>query len=200
MDIKNIIFDFGGVLIDWNPRHLYSNLFEDESEMEYFLANICNSNWNLEQDRGRPFKEGIALLQPQFPKYKLMIQAYYDKWETMLKGDIEENMNLMLRLKRQYNVFGLTNFSAETYPILVEKYPTFNEFDGIVVSGFEKMVKPEKDIYHLLINRYNIDPSQSIFIDDLLENVMTAKELGFQTVHYDKKASLEDILVEMKII
>jgi 2-haloacid dehalogenase len=200
MDIKNIIFDFGGVLIDWNPRHLYRTLFEDGADMEYFLTHVCNNSWNLEQDRGRSFKDGIALLQQEFPQYESMIQAYHDKWETMLKGEIKENINLMLRLKKKYKIYGLTNFSAETYPILIERLPVFNKFDGIVVSGYEKMVKPEKDIYKLLISRYSVEPAQSIFIDDLLENIITARELGFFTIHYNVGINLEDVLARMKLI
>lgn len=195
-----MIFDFGGVLIDWNPRYLFRSLFEDESQMEFFLTNICNGSWNLQQDKGRPFAEGVKLLQERFPKYKILIQTYYDKWETMIKSEIPENVNLMFRLKRKYKIFGLTNWSAETFPILLKKFPLFKEFDGIVVSGIEKMAKPNKDIYHVLLDRYQLQPSQSVFIDDTIDNIYTAKELGFHTIHHNNMKSLENRLIEMNII
>ncbi|MCB0374920.1 MAG: HAD family phosphatase, partial [Sinomicrobium sp.] len=101
MNIKNIVFDFGGVLVDWNPRYLYEQLFDDKEEMEYFLTHICSDAWNGQQDAGRSLTEGTRLLREQFPEHSAMIQRFYDNWEVMVKGDIPENTKLLPQLKQQ---------------------------------------------------------------------------------------------------
>jgi len=191
MKIENIIFDFGGVLIDWNPRYLYRDYFKNESEMENFLRSVCTDEWNIEQDRGRSLAEGTRLLQEQFPEFQSLIQLYYDQWEVMLHGDIPETVSLLYRLKEQFNVYGLTNWSAETIPIAYERYPFFKEFNGIVVSGEEKMIKPDKRLYHILLDRYNLKVENTIFIDDNLNNVKAAEELGMNAIHFKSSDQLE---------
>ena len=200
MEIKNIIFDFGGVLVDWNPRYLYKNLFEDKLQMEYFLANICNEDWNLRQDAGRSLAEGTAELQKQFPEYESMIQYYYDKWEVMLKEEISQNVSLLYRLNKKYRLFGLTNWSGETFPVAFNRFSFFKEFEGIVVSGDEKMIKPDKEIFHLLLARYQLNAKDSIFIDDNIKNINTAKEIGFHTIHFNNGMDLENQFNQMNII
>jgi 2-haloacid dehalogenase len=200
MKIENIIFDFGGVLVDWNPRHLYKSHFKDESEMEYFLKNICTEEWNLEQDRGRTLKEGTLLLQNKFPEFHDMIQLFYDEWETMLKSEIPETVSLLYKLKKKYKLYGLTNWSAETISIAYDRFPFFKEFDGIVVSGHEKIIKPNKEIYHLLLNRYNIKAENTIFIDDNLKNITAAEEIGLLAIHFESPAQLETRLSAINII
>ncbi len=200
MEIKNIIFDFGGVLVDWNPRYLYANIFEDRLEMEYFLTHICTEHWNLQQDKGRLLAEGTAILQEQFPAYKSLIQLYYDQWEVMLKGEISENVKLIPLLKGKYQLLGLTNWSAETFPIALQRFSFFKEFDGIVVSGTEKMIKPDKAIFYLLLDRYQIKAENSVFIDDNIHNIEAAKEIGFHTIHIHDKMNLEDELKKLEII
>jgi 2-haloacid dehalogenase len=200
MKIENIIFDFGGVLVDWNPRHLYKSHFKDENEMEHFLKNICTEEWNLEQDRGRTLKEGTILLQNQFPEFHAMIQLFYDEWETMLKSEIPETVSLLYKLKPKYKLYGLTNWSAETISIAYDRFPFFKEFDGIVVSGHEKMIKPNKEIYHLLLNRYNLKAANTIFIDDNLKNIKAAEEIGLHAIHFESAAQLETRLSSLNVL
>jgi len=199
MKIENVIFDFGGVLVDWNPRYLYNSLFEDKNEMEFFLENICNDNWNLQQDAGRTFSEGVAILVEKYPEYQKMIEAYSEKWSVMLKSDIPENVKLIPLLKSNYNLFGLTNWSAEKFPIALKRFSFFQEFDGIVVSGEEKMKKPDDEIFLLLLERYNLKANNSLFIDDNLANINTAKRLGFQTIFLEKNTNLKEELIQLGI-
>jgi 2-haloacid dehalogenase len=200
MKIENIIFDFGGVLVDWNPRYLYRNHFPSEEEMEHFLHTICTDEWNIEQDRGRTLAEGTRLLQNKHPEHHDLIKLYYDGWEIMLKSDIPESVAILHKLKEKYNLYGLTNWSAETFPIAYERYSFFKEFKGIVVSGEEKLIKPDKRIFHLLFDRYKINPENSIFIDDNKNNIKAATELGLQAIHFQNPAQLEQMLTELSLI
>jgi 2-haloacid dehalogenase len=200
MEITSVVFDFGGVLVDWNPEYLYVDVFDDSKEMEYFLKNICTESWNLEQDKGRTLAEGTGILQKQYPEYHSKIQLFYDQWETMLKSDIQENVSLLYKLKGKYKLYGLTNWSAETFPIALRRFGFFDLFDGIVVSGQEKMIKPEKDIFHLLLNRYNLQAENSLFIDDNLNNINSAKEIGFHIIHYNAITNLEEEFSQLGLI
>ncbi|MDD2305352.1 MAG: HAD family phosphatase [Prolixibacteraceae bacterium] len=191
MKVENIIFDFGGVLVDWNPRYLYRNYFQDESKMEHFLHHICTDEWNLEQDRGRPLADGTRLLLEKFPEYHSLIQLYYDQWEVMLHGDIPETVSLLYQLKEKYKIFGLTNWSAETIPIAYKRFSFFQAFDGIVVSGEEKLIKPDKKLYHLLLDRYNLKAESTIFIDDNVKNINAAEEIGLIAIHFENSSQLE---------
>ena len=200
MKIENIIFDFGGVLVDWNPRYLYKDHFEEDSEMELFLKNICTEEWNLEQDRGRTLSEGTVLLQNKFPEYHSLIQLFYDEWETMLKSDIPETVTLLHKLKARYKIYGLTNWSAETISIAYKRFPFFKEFDGIVVSGEEKLIKPDKEIFYLLLDRYHLKAEHTIFIDDNINNIKAAEEIGLYAIHFESASQLEARLLAMGII
>ena len=200
MEIENIIFDFGGVLVDWNPRYFYKDHFQDENEMEHFLKNICTDEWNLEQDRGRSLSDGTILLQNKFPEFHSMIQLFYDKWETMLKSDIPETVSLLYKLKAKYKIYGLTNWSAETISIAYDRFSFFKEFDGIVVSGQEKMIKPDRQIYHLLLDRYNLKAENTIFIDDNINNIKAAEELGLYAIHFKNPSQLETKLSSINVI
>lgn len=185
-EIKNIVFDFGGVLLDWNPRYFYRTFFWDENEMEHFLANICTDEWNAEQDRGRSFSEGVKLLQSQHPEYRNAIQLYSDKWEDMLKSELPDGVKLLRELKDcDYRIWGLTNWSAETIQIAYRKHDFFQLFDGIVVSGEEKLIKPDRRIYEVLLDRYKLNAEESVFIDDNHANIKTARELGFKAILFD---------------
>ena len=199
MNIKNIIFDFGGVLIDWNPRYLYRNLFQDEIEMEYFLEKICSPEWNLKQDAGRSFKEATKELVIKFPQHENEIKSYYSNWTKMIGGTIKENVDLVEDLKDKYRLFGLTNWSAETFPKIFNQYYFFKEFEGIVVSGTEKLVKPDAGIYKLLLTRYKLIANESLFIDDNQENINAANKLGFKTIHLTETVNLKNELKKLAI-
>lgn len=182
--IKNIVFDFGGVLMDWDPRYFFRTYFNDDEKMEWFLKNIAKDEWNAEQDRGRSLAEGTEILVKQHPDWEKEIRAYYDNWATMLKSDIPKNVEVLRELDGHYQLYGLTNWSAETFPYALKHYDFFKLFEGkIVVSGTEKLIKPGREIFDVLISRYQIQPEESVFIDDNAKNIDTAKSLGFETVH-----------------
>lgn len=195
--LKNIIFDFGGVLVDWNPRYLYDKYFGDEERSEWFLNNICLYSWNLQMDGGKPFAEGVSELQAQHPEWKEAIAIYHTRWVEMMGGEVEGTADLLRRLKAAgYKIYGLTNWSAETFPMIRDTYPVFGEFDGIVVSGEEHLLKPDAAIYRCLLDRYALIPAESIFIDDNEANVAAALDLGLEAHRFLSAAELERSLRE----
>ncbi|MHC6199656.1 HAD family hydrolase [Elizabethkingia miricola] len=199
MIIKNIIFDFGGVLMDWNPKYLYQNVFNSEEEMDYFLDNIATLKWNAEQDRGRSFQEATEILQNQYPEFSKEIALYYSQWPVMLKGTIEKNVDILRNLHGRYQLYGLTNWSAESFPYAYKNYDFFSLFNGIVVSGEEKLIKPDERIYELLLNRYNLNASECLFIDDNYENIRTAQAMDFNTIHLAPETVLREELQKFNI-
>ena len=193
--IKNIIFDFGGVLLDWNPRYLYKSYFNNDEEMEHFLADICNGEWNIRQDAGRPFAEAVKELKAKFPEYAEAIQMYDDDWEKMLKCELPESIDLLKELKFMgYGIYGLTNWSAEKIGYAFANYSFFSLFDGIVVSGVEKVVKPDRKIYEILLERYSLKPGECVFIDDNQDNVDMAKVLGINAIRFDNIGNVKEHL------
>lgn len=198
--IENIIFDFGGVLVDWNPRYLYADYFQTEDDMEFFLQNICTGQWNEEQDRGRPLAEATDLLVKQFPDHEMLIRLFYGRWEMMLGGEISGTVELLYALKKKFDLYGLTNWSAETISIAYERFQFFNALDGIVVSGVEKIIKPDKRLFQILLQRYDLVAAKSLFIDDNINNIIAANELGFQTIHFQNPAQLRMALSEMGLL
>lgn len=200
MSIKNIVFDFGGVLIDWNPRYLYKTMFDTEAEMEWFLANICTDAWNIQQDAGRTMAEATRILQSKHSNYHDLIQNFYDGWEQMLKGPIDENVALIELLQKKYRLFGLTNWSSETFPIALARYDFLHEFEDIVVSGDEKLIKPDPAIYEVLLNRNHLIAKECLFLDDNLKNIEAAKAMGFHTIHIDGKIVLKQELKELNVL
>ena len=199
MIIKNIIFDFGGVLMDWNPKYLYQNVFSTDEEMNYFLDHIATLKWNAEQDRGRSFQEATEILQNQYPEFSKEIALYYSQWPVMLKGAIEENVNILRNLHGRFQLYGLTNWSAESFPYAYQNYDFFSLFNGIVVSGEEKLIKPDERIYQLLLNRYNLNASECLFIDDNYENIRAAQAMDFNTIHVGPETNLQEELQKFNI-
>lgn len=183
--MKDIVFDLGGVLIDWNPRYLYKKIFASTEEMEWFLSNVCTPEWNARQDAGRPFAEALALVTEKYPKYAAQINDYYARWEETLGGPIKGTVALWQELKNKgYRIYALTNWSAETFPIAKQKYDFLQKMDGIVVSGEEKMNKPNPEIYKRLLARYGLQANNCVYIDDSLPNVEAAVQLGFDAIHF----------------
>lgn len=200
--INTIIFDLGGVLIDWNPKYLYRNVFDgDEEKVDWFLNNICTSEWNVEHDAGRPLKVGTDLLVKQYPEYESWIRLYYDLWPDMLGGPISDTVDILQQLKQKdaYNLYALTNWSAETFPVALERFDFLGHFEGIVVSGAEKTRKPFQKIYDITLTRYNITPEKAVFIDDNFDNVIAAKELGINGIHFKSASQLLNELKAMNI-
>ncbi|QHS54768.1 HAD family phosphatase [Mucilaginibacter sp. 14171R-50] len=197
-----IIFDLGAVLIDWNPQYLYRKLFADERDMLHFLANITTPDWNEEQDAGRPLQEGTSLLVQQHPQHEANIRAFYGRWDEMLGDAIEGTVEIFEQLKNtnRYKIYALTNWSAETFPVALERYDFLNWFDDIVVSGTEKMRKPNPAFYQLLLQRHNVKAQNALFIDDNLRNVLAAQKLGIQSIHFNSPQQLKTELENLKII
>ncbi len=193
--IHSIVFDLGGVLIDWNPRHLYRKIFHDESTMEEFLATVCTPDWNEEQDAGRPLAVATSERIATFPEFRTEIEAFYGRWEEMLNGPIGPTLELVQQVMEagKWGLYALTNWSAETFPIARQKYDFLKLFEDIIVSGEEKCRKPDPRIYRILINRTGLDPSTSLFIDDSLRNIQAAERLGFQTIHFESPEKVTHI-------
>ena len=197
-----IIFDLGGVLIDWNPEYLYRKIFDDDKEMKHFLNTVCTPDWNEEQDAGRSLQEATEVLVKEFPEHTENITAFYGRWEEMLGGAIEETVAIFKELKEsgRYKIYALTNWSAETFPIAVHRYPFLNWFDGVVVSGTEKMRKPFPQFYKLLLDRYNVKAGDAIFIDDNKRNIEAAITVGIDSIPFLNAEQLRSELAVRKIL
>jgi 2-haloacid dehalogenase len=182
---KAAMFDLGGVLIDWDPRYLYRKLLVDEAAVEEFLATVCTPEWNTELDRGRPFAEGIAELTERHPAHAAAIAAYHRRWPEMLAGDIAGAVELLAELRAAgVPLYALTNWSAETFGMARERFEFLSWFDGVVVSGEERIVKPDPRIFRLLLDRFGLDPAATFYVDDSPANVAAALELGLDAVRF----------------
>ncbi len=184
--IDTVVFDLGNVLIDWNPRHLYRKLFgSDVQGMERFLSEVCTAEWNERQDAGRTWEEGIAEAVARSPDHEELIRAFHERWEEMLGGVIHESVALLEELRTAgTRLFALTNWSHETFPVALERYEFLSWFEGILVSGEERLIKPDPAIFRLLISRFGIDASRAVFIDDNPRNVDGARQVGLHALHF----------------
>lgn len=200
--INTIIFDLGAVLIDWNPHYMYRTIFKDEEEMKNFLDTVCTSDWNEEQDAGRPLQEATELLVQQFPEHEDNIRAFYGRWREMLGDAFWDTVEIFKQLKEtgKYKIYALTNWSAETFPVALERYEFLHWFDGIVVSGTEKMRKPTPEFYQILLDRYNVNADEALFIDDNYRNILAAEKLGIKSIHFTSAEELQKKLFELKIV
>ena len=200
--INTIIFDLGAVLIDWNPRYMYRKIFKTEEEMEWFLENITTGDWNENQDAGYPLQKATDELVAKHPEWEEEIRAYYGRWTEMLGEPIKETVELFagLREKNDLKFYALTNWSHETFPVALKRFDFLQWFGGIVVSGEEKTRKPFADIYQKLIDKFSIDPSKTIFIDDSLRNVKGAETLGLKGIQFTSAAELRKTLNEMGLL
>lgn len=202
MNVNTIIFDLGGVLVDWNPAYVFDKLIKDEARRKQFFAEICTSEWNEEQDAGRSLAEATKLLIDQYPEWQEYIEAYYGRWEEMLGGPIHETVEILKELKEsgRYKLYALTNWSAELFPVALRKYDFLHWFDGRLVSGEEKTRKPFPEIYQLIIDRFRINKDEAIFIDDNLRNAEAAERFGLKTIRFKSPAQLRDELVKRQIL
>lgn len=200
--IKAIIFDFGNVLLDWNPRYVYQRYFPDDPEgMERFFSEVDFMNWNAQQDKGRPFAEGVAVLSRQFPHHSDLIQAYQDHWIESVGNPISGTIGILNRLKiAGYSVYGLSNWSAETFPFVREKYDFFDLLDDFVISGEVGQVKPGHEIFHIMLEKIGRSAQECLFIDDSLTNIDQAQKMGFATIHFRSPEQLATALHELKIL
>jgi 2-haloacid dehalogenase len=201
-DIKAIIFDFGNVLLEWDPRYVYQRYFPNDAEgMERFLREVNFMDWNSLQDKGRPFTEGIAILSREFPQYSHLIQAYQDHWIDSLGGSLDGTVAILKELKQAgYPVYGLSNWSAETFPRAREKHDFFDLLDDFVISGEVGHVKPHPEIFQITLERIGRSAHECLFIDDAQANILQAQKLGFATVLFESPEQLRSRLVELGIL
>jgi 2-haloacid dehalogenase len=196
-----VVFDLGGVLIDWNPRHLYRSLFADEAQMERFLAEVTTQAWNLEQDRGRPFAEAIAGLVRDHPDQAGLIEAYWRRWPEMLGEPFHEAVDILAALRATgIRLLALTNWSAETYPFAAPRYPFLGWFEAVIVSGDVELVKPDPAIFQLLVDRHGLEPRRTVLIDDTIANVRAAAALGFRAISFTDAPALRRDLVALGLL
>ena len=196
------IFDLGGVLLEWNPRHLYRKLFAgDEAAMEHFLANVCTTEWNEQQDAGRTFAAATLALMPQHVDQRALIEAWGDRFGEMIPGAIDGTVEVLAALKqRNVPVYALSNWSAETFPPQRERFPFLSWFEDIVVSGFEGVIKPDPRIFRILLERNAIAPEAAVFIDDVAVNAAAASRLGIHGIHFRSPAALRQELAAVGLL
>jgi 2-haloacid dehalogenase len=201
-DPRTVIFDFGGVLVDWNPRHLYRRLFPgDPDGMERFLAEVCTPEWNQCQDAGRPWAEAVAELVGRHPAQADLIRAYRERWDEMLSGAIDGSVAILGEVRAAgHRLLGLTNWSHETFPLARGRFRFFDWFDGIVVSGEEKLIKPDPRLYLRLLERHRVDPARAVFIDDSPKNVEAAIALGIHGIEFRSPPALRDELTALGVL
>lgn len=200
--INSIVFDLGAVLIDWNPEYLYREILPDEEERSYFLREICNHDWNIQQDAGRSWKDAIEELTAKYPHYSQEIESYWHQWPRMLGGPITGTVQILEELAGHYpyRLLALTNWSAETWPHALERFDFLHKFEGILVSGQEKMKKPDPAIYERLISRYQLIPQSTLFIDDNPGNVQAAKASGMEAVQFTTPEDLRAYLFRLGVM
>lgn len=199
---NTIIFDLGGVLIDWNPEYVYLKEFRgDREKMNWFLNEVCAWEWNMNQDAGYPLQMATEERVALFPEYEELIRMYYGRWEEMLGHTHEDTLSILEKAVNHsdYNVYALTNWSGETFPVALKKFHWLSWFEGIVVSGDEGMRKPHREIYELTLNRFNIEPQKAIFIDDSLPNIHGSEEVGIKGIHFNSAKQLHGELFNLGV-
>jgi 2-haloacid dehalogenase len=191
-----VVFDLGGVLIDWNPRYLYRQLFDDPDEMESFLADVTTADWNAHQDAGRPWAEGVDLLVAEHPERREQIEAFRSRWPEMLAGELAGSVDVLAELRlTDVRLVALSNWSAEMFPIARERFGFLAWFEGIVISGEVGVNKPDRRIFDHLVEQFDIEPERTVFIDDSPVNIDAARGLGFRVIQFTDAVALRLELV-----
>lgn len=198
---RTVVFDIGNVLLRWDPRNLYNTLIEDPAQVEWFLDTVCTSAWNLEFDRGRSFAEGVTELVARHPEWASHIRAFDERWQETLAGPIEANVAVLERLTRAgVPVYAITNFSHEKFSETQARFPFLRLFEGVVVSGDVRLVKPDPAIFHLFLERYGLAAEDCAFIDDSAANIETARAVGMQAIHYGPAVDVAAELAKLGIV
>jgi 2-haloacid dehalogenase len=196
-----VVFDLGGVLIDWDPRHLYRQLFDDPDEMESFLAEVTTAEWNGHQDAGRPWVEGIELLIAVHPERRELIEAFHRRWPEMLAGEIPGTVEVLAELRAAgVRLVALSNWSAEMFPVALERFEFLGWFEGIVISGEVGVNKPDRRIFDHFVKQFGIEPEAAVFVDDSPANVDVAAGLGFRAIQFHDAAALRRALVRLGLL
>lgn len=200
--IRNVIFDLGGVLIDWNPDYVYDKVFNDAEKKAWFYKEICPMDWNENQDAGYPMDKATEERVALYPQYEEWIRMYYGRWEEMLGDGIDESVDLLKKCIENptLTTIALTNWSAETFPIALEKFDFLHWFAGIVVSGEEKTRKPFAEIYLRTLNRFGFHAKETVFIDDNHRNVVAAEKLGIRGIHFQNPSQLKNELTQLGVL
>jgi len=198
---RTVVFDIGGVLVDWDPRYLYRQLFDDPDEMESFLAEVTTAEWNARQDAGRPWAEGIELLVAEHPERRELIEAFHRRWPEMLAGEVPGTVDVLAELRTAgVRLLALSNWSAETFPIARDRFPFLTWFEAIVLSGEVGVNKPDPQIYEHLIGNFEVSPGATLFVDDSAANVDAARALGFHAVQFTDAPTLRGTLVDFGLL
>jgi len=199
---RAVVFDLGGVLIDWNPRHLYRKMFDgDEEGMERFLSEICTPEWNLRQDEGRSFAEATEELVARHPEQAELIRAFFDRWPEMIEGAIEETVEILAELKGAgREIYALSNWSAETFPHARKRFQFLDWFDFTVISGEIGVVKPNRKVFDFLLEKTGRRAEECVFVDDSSANTTAARDLGFDAIHFRSPRQLRDELMSRGIL
>lgn len=201
-----VVFDLGAVLIDWNPRYVYRRFTSDEARIEYFLKNVATGDWNSRMDAGELFQEAIDDRVREFPEWKEWLQAWRDHWPTMLSGPIVETVEVFESVVacrdagRLKGVLALSNWEANTFKIAKARFPFLEKFDARLISGEERLIKPDSRFFQLLTDRYGVDPERALFIDDVERNIEAASALKYQTHHFSDANKLRKQLVELNVL
>jgi 2-haloacid dehalogenase len=198
---KTVVFDIGNVLIEWDMRNLYRKVFDDHERMEWFLANVCTMAFNIEQDRGRPFAEAVAQLTRDHPDWAEQIRHYDERWTEMIAGPVLGSVEILQELQsRGVPTYAITNFSREKFDVTCRMFPFLTTFAGTVVSADERLLKPDRRIFELFLDRYSLRARDCIFIDDTLPNVESSKQLGFHALHFTGAPKLRADLVDLGVL
>ena len=199
--ITTVIFDVGKVLFEWDLRHLFVKLIGDEQELEYFVTHVVTPQWHFQHDAGRPLAEMVAERIAEFPQYAALIDAYATRFNETIPGPVEGSLEIVIELaERRVPLFAITNFGAEFWDSFSPTQPIFDHFGDIIVSGVEKMVKPDPAIYALALDRFGLQPGEAIFIDDNQDNIISARANGFVAHHFKDAAALRYELVEYGLL
>ena len=196
-----VVFDLGGVLLDWNPRHLYRQMIDDPDEIEAFIDEVGLSAWNARQDAGRAWEEAVEELATQFPHRRELIEAFWRRWPDTLGGEIEGTVEILRELRDAgIRIVALSNWSAVTFPVAFERFEVLHWFDGIVLSGEVGVNKPDARIFEVMAARLAVNPAEAVFIDDTPANVAAATALGYTAIHFTGPESLRASLVELGLL
>ena len=198
---STVVFDLGGVLVDWDPRHLYRSVFADEAEMEWFLADVCSPEWNAAQDAGRSWAEAVREASERFPEHAELVAAYDERWWETIGGQIDGTVEVLDELRRRgVGLYAITNWSAEKFDLTFPRFDWLAWFDGIVVSGYERIVKPDPRIFQLLVDRHGVDPRAAVYVDDVPANVEAARAIGMTGLVFTTPEQLRADLGELGLV
>jgi 2-haloacid dehalogenase len=191
-----LVFDLGGVVLDWNPRHLFRGLIRDEAQREWFLTEVCSPRWNAQMDAGKPSAEAVAELSAQYPGHASWIRAYWERWPEMLGGLVPGTGELIADLAAAgRDLYAITNFPAEVWPVTLDTFPVLSQFRDVIVSGLEGVTKPGPEIFALALRRFGVAAGDCLFIDDIAANVDGARAAGIAAVQFTSAAALRRLLL-----